>query len=121
MTFNPDHTLFSLLYAFENNLKLYSLQEKDTVMLGEISPYHEDNSTSVESSETPPSYSQLNYRENIERFVKFPIPHLSTPITVDVNVTVILFVKKNKILPKSSKDNSLSRVRRENGNGPIQY
>jgi hypothetical protein len=37
-------------------------------MLGEISPHHDDHSMSNQSSETPPSYTQLNYRENIERF-----------------------------------------------------
>lgn len=38
-------------------------------MLGEISPHHDDHSGSNQSSETPPSYNQLNYRENIERWV----------------------------------------------------
>jgi len=37
-------------------------------MLGEISPHHDDNCGSNQSSETPPSYNQLNYRDNIERF-----------------------------------------------------
>jgi len=37
-------------------------------MLGEISPHHDDNSGSNQSSSTPPSYNQLNYKENIERF-----------------------------------------------------
>lgn len=36
-------------------------------MLGEISPHH-DYYDSKSSSETPPSYNQLNYNENIERF-----------------------------------------------------
>lgn len=40
--------------------------ERDSVMLGEMSPHHEGCSKS--SSETPPSYSQLNYKENIARF-----------------------------------------------------
>lgn len=35
-------------------------------MLGEISPHHDYDSKS--SSETPPSYNQLNYNENIHRF-----------------------------------------------------
>lgn len=39
---------------------------RDSFMLGEISPHHEGCSKS--SSETPPSYSQLNYKENIARF-----------------------------------------------------
>ncbi|XP_068903032.1 period circadian protein isoform X3 [Tenebrio molitor] len=41
--------------------------ERDSVMLGEISPHH-DYYDSKSSSETPPSYNQLNYNENIERF-----------------------------------------------------
>lgn len=36
-------------------------------MLGEISPHHEYYD-SKSSSETPPSYNQLNYNENINRF-----------------------------------------------------
>ncbi|CAG7716504.1 unnamed protein product [Allacma fusca] len=46
----------------------FSVMERDSVMLGEISPHHDDHSGSNQSSETPPSYNQLNYRENIERF-----------------------------------------------------
>lgn len=37
------------------------------MMLGEISPHHEYYD-SKSSSETPPSYNQLNYNENIQRF-----------------------------------------------------
>lgn len=36
-------------------------------MLGEISPHH-DYYDSKSSSETPPSYNQLNYNANIQRF-----------------------------------------------------
>lgn len=43
------------------------LQEHDSVILGEISPHHEYYD-SKSSTETPPSYNQLNYNENIERF-----------------------------------------------------
>ncbi|RZF35931.1 hypothetical protein LSTR_LSTR008501 [Laodelphax striatellus] len=42
-------------------------QDRDSVMLGEISPHHE-YCDSKSSSETPPSYNQLNYNDNIERF-----------------------------------------------------
>ncbi|XP_019867185.1 period circadian protein isoform X2 [Aethina tumida] len=42
-------------------------RERDSVMLGEISPHHEYYD-SKSSSETPPSYNQLNYNENIQRF-----------------------------------------------------
>ncbi|XP_056639780.1 period circadian protein isoform X4 [Diorhabda sublineata] len=48
--------------------------ERDSVMLGEISPYH-DYCDSKSSSETPPSYNQLNYNENLQRFFQ------SKPIT----------------------------------------
>lgn len=41
--------------------------ERDSVMLGEISPHH-DYYDSKSSSETPPSYNQLNYNENLQRF-----------------------------------------------------
>lgn len=41
--------------------------ERDSVMLGEISPHHEYYD-SKSSSETPPSYSQLNYNDNLQRF-----------------------------------------------------
>ncbi|CAG9863151.1 unnamed protein product [Phyllotreta striolata] len=41
--------------------------ERDSVMLGEISPYH-DYYDSKSSSETLPSYNQLNYNENLQRF-----------------------------------------------------
>ncbi|XP_031827624.1 period circadian regulator isoform X3 [Nomia melanderi] len=49
------------------------LQEHDSVMLGEISPHHEYYD-SKSSTETPPSYNQLNYNENIERFFKSKPP-----------------------------------------------
>lgn len=41
--------------------------ERDSVMLGEISPHHEYYD-SKSSSETPPSYTQLNYNDNLLRF-----------------------------------------------------
>ncbi|KAL1490355.1 hypothetical protein ABEB36_013066 [Hypothenemus hampei] len=44
-----------------------SISERDSVMLGEISPHH-DFCDSKSSSETLPSYNQLNYNENIHRF-----------------------------------------------------
>ncbi|XP_017763849.1 PREDICTED: period circadian protein isoform X6 [Eufriesea mexicana] len=49
------------------------LQEHDSVMLGEISP-HREYYDSKSSTETPPSYNQLNYNENIERFFKSKPP-----------------------------------------------
>ncbi|XP_029034643.1 period circadian protein isoform X8 [Osmia bicornis bicornis] len=53
------------------------LQEHDSVMLGEISPHH-DYYDSKSSTETPPSYNQLNYNENIERFFKNLKPPVAT-------------------------------------------
>lgn len=44
-----------------------TVSERDSVMLGEISPHH-DYYDSKSSSETPPSYNQLNYNENLQRF-----------------------------------------------------
>ncbi|XP_050534913.1 period circadian protein isoform X3 [Daktulosphaira vitifoliae] len=43
-----------------------SFSDRDSVMLGEISPHH--NHESKSSSGTPPSYTQLNYNDNIQRF-----------------------------------------------------
>lgn len=48
--------------------------ERDSVMLGILSPHH-DYYDSKSSSETPPSYNQLNYNENLQRFFN------SRPIT----------------------------------------
>ncbi|XP_049798447.1 period circadian protein-like [Schistocerca nitens] len=44
-----------------------SFSERSSVTLGEISP-HRDYYDSKSSSETPPSYNQLNYDDNIQRF-----------------------------------------------------
>lgn len=46
-------------------------------MLGQISPHHE-YFDSKSSTETPPSYNQLNYNENIQRYFK------SKPLTTTV-------------------------------------
>lgn len=53
-----------------------TFSERDSVMLGEISPHH-DYFDSKSSSETPPSYNQLNYNENLQRFFD------SRPVTVE--------------------------------------
>lgn len=53
-----------------------TFSERDSVMLGEISPHH-DYFDSKSSSETPPSYKQLNYNENLQRFFD------SRPITTN--------------------------------------
>ncbi|XP_046397682.1 period circadian protein [Ischnura elegans] len=45
----------------------HCFSERDSVMLGEISPHH-DYYNGKSSTETPPSYNQLNYNENLQRF-----------------------------------------------------
>ncbi|XP_067641591.1 period circadian protein isoform X2 [Eurosta solidaginis] len=60
----------------ENEL---TVSERDSVMLGEISPHH-DYYDSKSSTETPPSYNQLNYNENLQRFFN------SKPVTAPVEV-----------------------------------
>lgn len=60
------------------------LQEHDSVMLGEISPHHEYYD-SKSSTETPPSYNQLNYNENLERFFKSK-PLVTTMYSDEENV-----------------------------------
>ncbi|XP_037914579.1 period circadian protein isoform X3 [Hermetia illucens] len=52
-----------------------TISERDSVMLGEISPHHEYYD-SKSSTGTPPSYNQLNYNENLSRFFN------SKPVTV---------------------------------------
>lgn len=60
--------------TYQKDLKLdlpaeseWTASERDSVMLGEISPHH-DYYDSKSSSETPPTYNQLNYKENLCRF-----------------------------------------------------
>lgn len=52
-----------------------TFSERDSAMLGEISPHH-DHFDSKSSSETPPSYNQLNYNETLQRFFD------SRPVTI---------------------------------------
>ncbi|XP_073830969.1 period circadian regulator isoform X2 [Musca autumnalis] len=63
----------------ENEL---TVSERDSVMLGEISPHH-DYYDSKSSIETPPSYNQLNYNENLQRFFN------SKPVTAPVETDPI--------------------------------
>ncbi|VEN49807.1 unnamed protein product [Callosobruchus maculatus] len=69
---NPTHTKTNTPLLHHNHQQSFHdghhlLQERDFVMLGEISPHH-DYYDSKSSSETPPSYNQLNYNENLQRF-----------------------------------------------------
>ncbi|XP_068633889.1 period circadian protein isoform X3 [Battus philenor] len=45
----------------------HSYYERDSVMLGGISPHH-DHNDSKSSTETPVSYNQLNYNETLQRY-----------------------------------------------------
>ncbi|XP_050430110.1 period circadian protein isoform X2 [Adelges cooleyi] len=58
-----------------------SFSDHDSVMLGEISPHH--NHESKSSSGTPPSYTQLNYNDNIQRFFESNIIRIPSEASVD--------------------------------------
>ncbi|XP_052863241.1 period circadian protein [Anopheles cruzii] len=61
----------------------FTFSERDSVMLGEISPHHE-YFDSKSSSETPPSYNQLNYNENLQRFFDSrPAMNIEEPLKMD--------------------------------------
>ena len=61
--------------------------ERDSVMLGEISPHH-DYYDSKSSSETPPSYNQLNYNENLQRFFNSKPTTLGTDEAMKIESTI---------------------------------
>lgn len=81
--------------------------ERDSVMLGEISPHH-DYYDSKSSSETPPSYNQLNYNENMQRFFN------SKPTTFGTDDAMKLETTDDIVCPDS---NALSPVQRFEGSG----
>lgn len=81
--------------------------ERDSVMLGEISPHH-DYYDSKSSSETPPSYNQLNYNENMQRFFN------SKPTTFGTDDAMKLETADEIVCPDS---NELSPVQRFEGSG----
>ncbi|XP_055845349.1 period circadian protein [Episyrphus balteatus] len=58
-----------------------TISERGSVMLGEISPHHEYYDSKC-STETPPSYNQLNYNDNLQRFFN------SKPVTASEIVTL---------------------------------
>lgn len=66
-------------------------------MLGEISPHH-DYYDSKSSSETPPSYNQLNYNENIQRFFQ------SKPKTTVSDESVDRIIGNNTDVEPEGKD-----------------
>ncbi|XP_065081684.1 period circadian protein [Ochlerotatus camptorhynchus] len=64
----------------------FTFSERDSVMLGEISPHH-DYFDSKSSSETPPSYNQLNYNDNLQRFFESrPVMNVKESVKVDSSV-----------------------------------
>ncbi|XP_015189237.1 PREDICTED: period circadian protein isoform X3 [Polistes dominula] len=88
------------------------LQEHDSVMLGEISPHHEYYD-SKSSTETPPSYNQLNYNENIERFFKSK-PSFVTMYGSDEEILNLSNDEGGKISPNSAARKCMSPI---NGSG----
>ncbi|XP_043502915.1 period circadian protein isoform X2 [Polistes fuscatus] len=88
------------------------LQEHDSVMLGEISPHHEYYD-SKSSTETPPSYNQLNYNENIERFFKSK-PSVATMYGSDEEILNLSNDEGGKISPNSAARKCMSPI---NGSG----
>lgn len=83
-----------------------TISERDSVMLGEISPHH-DYCDSKSSSETPPSYNQLNYNENLQRFFD------SKPVTNEVGKSMTI----ETINDETTRNNSLSPVQYYNESG----
>ncbi|XP_014613255.1 PREDICTED: period circadian protein isoform X2 [Polistes canadensis] len=88
------------------------LQEHDSVMLGEISPHHEYYD-SKSSTETPPSYNQLNYNENIERFFKSK-PSVATMYGSDEEILNLSNDEGGKTSPNSAARKCMSPI---NGSG----
>ncbi|XP_011495631.1 PREDICTED: period circadian protein-like [Ceratosolen solmsi marchali] len=82
------------------------LQGHDSVMLGEISPHHE-YLDSKSSTETPPSYNQLNYQDNIERFFNR---------SIGVSVNNRPYASDEDILHSS--ENSSDALGKNNSSGP---
>lgn len=64
--------------------------ERDSVMLGILSPHH-DYYDRKSSSETPPSYNQLNYNENLQRFFN------SRPITTGSDNEIKMEPNENEV------------------------
>nr|P12349.1 RecName: Full=Period circadian protein [Drosophila virilis]CAA32081.1 per protein [Drosophila virilis] len=84
-----------------------TVSERDSVMLGEISPHH-DYYDSKSSTETPPSYNQLNYNENLLRFFN------SKPVTAPVDTDP---PKMDSSYVSSAREDALSPVHGFEGSG----
>lgn len=77
--------------------------ERDSVMLGEISPHH-DYYDSKSSSETPPSYNQLNYNENLQRFFN------SCPTTSGLDNEIKMESNDNEVVEPLTELSSLQQL-----------
>lgn len=86
-----------------------TISERDSVMLGEISPHH-DYCDSKSSSETPPSYNQLNYNENLQRFFD------SKPITNEAGRSMTIETINDEI-PTWNNSLSPNQYYNESGTG----
>ncbi|CAH0716461.1 unnamed protein product, partial [Brenthis ino] len=66
----------------------HSCFERDSVMLGGISPHHDCNE-SKSSTETPISYNQLNYNDNLQRYFDShePFEEYNIPI-IDIKLQI---------------------------------
>ncbi|XP_055633275.1 period circadian protein isoform X2 [Toxorhynchites rutilus septentrionalis] len=61
----------------------FTFSERVSVMLGEISPHH-DYFESKSSSDTSPSYNQLNYNDNLQRFFDtHPVMNIKETFKID--------------------------------------
>lgn len=80
--------------------------EHGSVLLGEISPHHDhlsNHDESKSSSETPPTYNQLNYYENLNRFF-----HSVQPIFVPNEFKSLPYQIDH--VPTNEKDRMLSPI-----------
>ncbi|KAI4503566.1 hypothetical protein M0802_000969 [Mischocyttarus mexicanus] len=109
VTIKPTFYRYNILVKGSRNPLL---QEHDSVMLGEISPHHEYYD-SKSSTETPPSYNQLNYNENIERFFKSK-PSVATMYGSDEEILNLSNDEGGKISPNSAARKCMSPI---NGSG----
>lgn len=71
--------------------------ERDSVMLGGISPHHEYND-SKSSTETPLSYTQLNYNETLQRYFESHHPYPCEEFNILAGENIIEFQDKTHIL-----------------------
>ncbi|CAG9558553.1 unnamed protein product [Danaus chrysippus] len=78
----------------------HSYYERDSVMLGGISPHH-DHSDSKSGTDTPVSYNQLNYNETLQRYFDSHEPYSFEDY--------YLMDSENKIQMKENEESSVSK------------